>query len=278
MESNKKRQNHVVSIHAVLLGVSKKDLGSFGRHTRRETESRLFLFGHIITHRVTVYVRICTNKTHRACCAVPAPAPLETSKQATCALPSYYCSFTNTDNGDLYVLLLLLYLAGDSKRRGRIFAPEQVLLLPRVGGKRRQKKKTVVWLFFLVERHHSHAPLIASRSEETFYCGGRRKFTFFVARREGETLVCLYYLLFCCFRVKRKATMMGKGGATRSVHGGGGPGGPHRLRWVGRLDMYRKIPADLMEGTRRGSYLSLMAAIIMLCLFLMETGAFLQKR
>ena len=58
------------------------------------------------------------------------------------------------------------------------------------------------------------------------------------------------------------ATMMGSGG---------------RLKWVGRLDMYRKIPADLMEGTRRGSILSVFAAVVMLCLFLLETGAFFQK-
>ena len=54
-----------------------------------------------------------------------------------------------------------------------------------------------------------------------------------------------------------------------------GSGG--RLKWVGRLDMYRKIPADLMEGTRRGSILSVFAAVVMLCLFLLETGAFFQK-
>ena len=57
-----------------------------------------------------------------------------------------------------------------------------------------------------------------------------------------------------------------------------GPGAGGRLKWVGRLDMYRKIPADLMEGTRRGSILSLVAAVIMLCLFLLETGAFFQKK
>ena len=57
-----------------------------------------------------------------------------------------------------------------------------------------------------------------------------------------------------------------------------GPGAGGRLKWAGRLDMYRKIPADLMEGTRRGSALSMLAAVVMLCLFLMETGAFFQKR
>ena len=51
-----------------------------------------------------------------------------------------------------------------------------------------------------------------------------------------------------------------------------------RLRWAGKLDMYRKIPADLMEGTRRGSALSYLAAVVMAVLFLMETKAFFQKR
>jgi Endoplasmic Reticulum-Golgi Intermediate Compartment (ERGIC) len=50
------------------------------------------------------------------------------------------------------------------------------------------------------------------------------------------------------------------------------------LRWAGRLDMYRKIPADLMEGSKRGSILSLLSAFVMLILFLAETTVFFQKR
>jgi Endoplasmic Reticulum-Golgi Intermediate Compartment (ERGIC) len=50
------------------------------------------------------------------------------------------------------------------------------------------------------------------------------------------------------------------------------------LRWMGRLDMYRKVPTDLLEGTKRGSILSLMASFVMLSLFLLETGAFFTKR
>ncbi|KAL7568997.1 hypothetical protein ACA910_021288 [Epithemia clementina (nom. ined.)] len=50
-----------------------------------------------------------------------------------------------------------------------------------------------------------------------------------------------------------------------------------RLRWMGSLDMYRKVPVDLMEGTKRGSFLSLFALFAMVTLFLLETGAFLQK-
>mmetsp|Transcript_6781 Transcript_6781/g.8787 ORF Transcript_6781/g.8787 Transcript_6781/m.8787 type:complete len:523 (+) Transcript_6781:194-1762(+) len=51
-----------------------------------------------------------------------------------------------------------------------------------------------------------------------------------------------------------------------------------RLRWMGKLDMYRKVPMDLMEGTKRGSFLSLFAVFVMLMLFLLETGAFFKKR
>lgn len=49
------------------------------------------------------------------------------------------------------------------------------------------------------------------------------------------------------------------------------------LRWAGRLDMYRKIPTDLMEGTRRGSLLSYLAALTMTLLFLLETRAYFRK-
>jgi hypothetical protein len=50
------------------------------------------------------------------------------------------------------------------------------------------------------------------------------------------------------------------------------------LRWAGRLDMYRKIPADLMEGSRQGSIFSYVAVLVLLTLFLMETGAYIRKR
>jgi len=42
--------------------------------------------------------------------------------------------------------------------------------------------------------------------------------------------------------------------------------------------MYRKVPVDLMEGTKRGSYLSLFAVSAMLVLFFLETGEFFRKR
>lgn len=50
-----------------------------------------------------------------------------------------------------------------------------------------------------------------------------------------------------------------------------------KLRWAGRLDMYRKIPTDLMEGSRRGSTLSYIAAAVMLMLFLLETKSYFSK-
>jgi len=42
--------------------------------------------------------------------------------------------------------------------------------------------------------------------------------------------------------------------------------------------MYKKVPIDLMEGTKRGSYLSLMALFTMLTLFLYETNEFLTSK
>lgn len=42
--------------------------------------------------------------------------------------------------------------------------------------------------------------------------------------------------------------------------------------------MYRKVPVDLMEGTKRGSTLSLIAVAGMLTLFLLETSAYFRAR
>jgi thiol-disulfide isomerase/thioredoxin len=44
--------------------------------------------------------------------------------------------------------------------------------------------------------------------------------------------------------------------------------------FLASLDMYRKVPIDLLEGTRRGSILSTLAIISMLTLFFLETKAF----
>jgi len=44
------------------------------------------------------------------------------------------------------------------------------------------------------------------------------------------------------------------------------------------LDMYRKIPVDLMEGTKSGSLLSYAAVGVMLLLFALETSAYFRKR
>jgi hypothetical protein len=50
-----------------------------------------------------------------------------------------------------------------------------------------------------------------------------------------------------------------------------------RRPWQTHVDMYRKIPTDLMEGTRRGSILSYLSLILMLVLFFWETRAFFQS-
>jgi len=44
------------------------------------------------------------------------------------------------------------------------------------------------------------------------------------------------------------------------------------------LDMYKKVPIDLMEGTKRGSYLSWIALFAMATLFLYETSEFLASK
>mmetsp|Transcript_12503 Transcript_12503/g.26925 ORF Transcript_12503/g.26925 Transcript_12503/m.26925 type:complete len:532 (+) Transcript_12503:128-1723(+) len=44
--------------------------------------------------------------------------------------------------------------------------------------------------------------------------------------------------------------------------------------FVASLDMYRKVPVDLLEGTRRGSILSTVAVFTMALLFFLETKAF----
>mmetsp|Transcript_25192 Transcript_25192/g.35500 ORF Transcript_25192/g.35500 Transcript_25192/m.35500 type:complete len:543 (-) Transcript_25192:181-1809(-) len=48
-------------------------------------------------------------------------------------------------------------------------------------------------------------------------------------------------------------------------------------RWANNLDMYRKVPTDLLEGTKRGSILSYMSVFVMVTLFLLETRAFLSS-
>lgn len=51
-----------------------------------------------------------------------------------------------------------------------------------------------------------------------------------------------------------------------------------RRPWAAHVDLYRKIPADLMEGTRRGSILSYISLILMVVLFLLETKAYFSSR
>lgn len=44
------------------------------------------------------------------------------------------------------------------------------------------------------------------------------------------------------------------------------------------LDMYRKIPADLLEGTKRGSVFSLVSLFIIMILMVLETKSYLRTR
>ena len=51
-----------------------------------------------------------------------------------------------------------------------------------------------------------------------------------------------------------------------------------RRPWQSHVDMYRKIPTDLMEGTARGSLLSYFSLGLMVILFLLETKAYFQTK
>lgn len=49
-------------------------------------------------------------------------------------------------------------------------------------------------------------------------------------------------------------------------------------RMLAGLDMYRKVPNDLLEGSRQGSIVSWIAIFTIITLFFMETKSFLQQR
>ena len=49
-------------------------------------------------------------------------------------------------------------------------------------------------------------------------------------------------------------------------------------RWLANLDMYRKVPVDLMEGTQEGKAVSWIALIVMATLFFRETQQFLTPK
>ena len=54
---------------------------------------------------------------------------------------------------------------------------------------------------------------------------------------------------------------------------------PRRNRHISdAVDMYRRVPSDLTEGTNSGSILSYMAVFVMLLLFMLETRDYMQKR
>jgi hypothetical protein len=44
--------------------------------------------------------------------------------------------------------------------------------------------------------------------------------------------------------------------------------------WIANMDMYRKVPGDLMEQSQQGSIVSLIAVIAMAILFARETQQF----
>jgi len=52
---------------------------------------------------------------------------------------------------------------------------------------------------------------------------------------------------------------------------------PFARRFASSLDMYRKVPVDLLEGTKRGSILSYAAIFTMVTLFLLETKSYLSS-
>jgi len=47
-----------------------------------------------------------------------------------------------------------------------------------------------------------------------------------------------------------------------------------RKPWQSHVDLYRKLPTDLMEGTARGSILSYLSLVLMVVLFIWETKAY----
>lgn len=47
---------------------------------------------------------------------------------------------------------------------------------------------------------------------------------------------------------------------------------------ISGLDMYKKVPIDLLEGTRRGSIMSWIALVVMITLFTCETNEFMSSR
>lgn len=49
-------------------------------------------------------------------------------------------------------------------------------------------------------------------------------------------------------------------------------------KWAAKLDMYRKVPLDLVEGTRRGSIISWVAIFLMVSLIYKETAEYFSTR
>lgn len=49
-------------------------------------------------------------------------------------------------------------------------------------------------------------------------------------------------------------------------------------RWVSKLDMYKKVPIDMLEGSKQGSLISWLALLAMAVLFCTETADYLTTR
>lgn len=56
------------------------------------------------------------------------------------------------------------------------------------------------------------------------------------------------------------------------------PSKPQRQRWIASLDLYRKVPTDLMETSAEGSVFSWFVLVCILGLLLRETLDFVSPR
>ncbi|CAB9506529.1 disulfide isomerase-like 5-4 [Seminavis robusta] len=57
--------------------------------------------------------------------------------------------------------------------------------------------------------------------------------------------------------------------------GSGSGSGPGPRRWMSNLDMYKKVPSDLMEGTAQGSFFSYLILFVIFSLVYLETKSFM---
>ena len=60
--------------------------------------------------------------------------------------------------------------------------------------------------------------------------------------------------------------------------GAGGGRSSRPRRWAAKLDMYKKVPGDLVEGTQEGRIVSWLAVLLILVLFLKETSEYFNSQ